>query len=241
MNKEQKVEKPREKKSVELDNNTRKVLEDKDLETKDSFVRQGLSYRNRKGKMSSIMKKKESQLKFNKTEEASIPLREKIKKKKERALSTEISLLKEKLKQALNDNLYLRAEFENFKKRSAEESKQLVYYGEERFISALANEVLDDLDRAMTFAQGEKSFENLKKGLEMIQKKLSQLLSSFGVEILDPIGKAFDPAYQEALSHVKTSKVPEGYVAETFKKAYKLHDKIIRPAQVVLAKKKEDV
>ena len=51
------------------------------------------------------------------------------------------------------------------------------------------------------------------------------------------MGKAFDPSYQEALSHIKTSKVPEGYVAETVKKAYKLHGKVIRPAQVVLAKK----
>ena len=154
-------------------------------------------------------------------------------------MNKELSSLNEKLKQSLNDNLYLRAEFENFKRCSAEEKRQLTRYSGEQFIFSLANEVLDDLDRAIFSAQEEQSFENLKKGLEMIQKKLSQVLHSFGVEILDPTGTAFDPSYQEALSHVKTSKFPEGHVAETFKKAYKLHDKVIRPAQVILAKKEE--
>ncbi len=147
--------------------------------------------------------------------------------------------LEEKLKKSLENNLYLRAEFENFKRRAGEEKIHLIRYGGESLIQSLANEVLDDLDRAMLSAEKEKSFENLKKGLEMIQKKLSQVLSRFGVETLDPKGKAFDPAYQEALSYIKTSDFPEGHVAETFKKAYKLHGKVIRPAQVVLAKKQE--
>ena len=145
----------------------------------------------------------------------------------------------EKLKQALADNLYLRAEFENFKRRSAEERRQLIRYSGERLICSLANEVLDDLDRAMLSAEKEKSFKNLKKGLDMITTKLSQVLNSFGVKVVDPTGQAFDPSYQEALSHIKTSQFPEDHVAETFKKAYKLHDKVIRPAQVVLAKKEE--
>ena len=171
-------------------------------------------------------------------------LKEKIKHKSHKntlvLLNKELSSLNEKLKQALNDNLYLRAEFENFKKRSLEEKRQLIRYSGERFIFSLANEVLDDLDRAMCSVQKEQSFKNLKKGLEIIQKKLSQVLHSFGVEILDPTGMAFDPSYQEALSYVKTSKFPDGHVAETFKKAYKLHDKVIRPAQVILAKKEEN-
>ena len=155
-------------------------------------------------------------------------------------LTDKASSSEEKLKQALNDNLYLRAEFENFKRRSSEEKLKLLRYSDERFISSLADEVLDDLDRAMLSAQEEQSFQNLKEGLEMIQKKLSQLLQNFGVEVLDPTGKIFDPSYQEALSYVESSKFPEGHVAKTFKKAYKLHDKVIRPAQVILAKKKED-
>lgn len=144
-----------------------------------------------------------------------------------------------KLKQALEDNLYLRAEFENFKRRSLEEKSQLIRYSGKEFISALADEVLDDLDRAVLSSIEKKSYEDLQKGLKMIHKKLSQVFTRFGVEVLDPLGQVFDPSYQSALSSIKTSKIPENHVAETFKKAYKLHGKVIRPAQVVLAKKEK--
>lgn len=218
-------------------------IKDKKADVKDSILRQEDSAAENNSSQEKELKQEEKnsklQLNFNKNASPAQTLKEKMKKKMESlpARNKELSSLNEKLKQALNDNLYLRAEFENFKKRSAEETSQLIRYGGERFISSLANEVLDDLDRAMQSAQKEESFNNLKKGLEMIQQKLSKLLENFGVEILDPSGKAFDPSYQEALSYTKTSKVPDGHVAETFKKAYKLHDKVIRPAQVVLAKK----
>ena len=145
--------------------------------------------------------------------------------------------LNEQLQEALKANLYLRADFENFKKRSYEEQAQLLRYGGERFIVSLADEVLDDLERALLSAQKKEDFKNLKAGLLIIQKKLSQLLEKFGILVVDPKGKVFDPSFQEALSYVNTSKTPEGHVVETFKKAYKLHDKLIRPAQVVVAKK----
>ena len=236
MSNDQGTEKNKGQKSIEL-SKSKKLLKNKALKLESSLLEQSPPQSEVQNTFSSTLKKTQNPTQLNKRGDSS--LKERIQKKKENLnlLDKELFLVKEKLKQALNDNLYLRAEFENFKKRSAEESNKLIRYGGERFISSLANEVLDDLDRAMYFAQEEKSFENLKKGLDMIQKKLSQLLSHFGVEILDPEGKVFDPSYQEALSYVKTSKAPEGYVAETVKKAYKLHGKVIRPAQVVLAKK----
>ena len=158
--------------------------------------------------------------------------------KKKNARSQQIEDLTERLRQAESDNLYLRAEFENFKKRVLEEKYTALRYEGEKFISSLATEVLDDLDRALSVSRENKSLEDLQKGLEMIHKKINKLLSRFGVEILDPTGKAFDPSYQEALSFIKNSKVPEDYVVETYKKAYKMHDKVIRLAQVVVAKEK---
>jgi len=232
MNKEEKIEKKVSNKFCEKRKQVfeNKSLKDQSLVSKDS----------QKHQESDKDKTPET---FSKEKITSQMLREKNKQRANKGdlvlLKKELSSLNEKLKQTLNDNLYLRAEFENFKRRSVEERKQLIRYSGERFILSLADEVLDDLDRAMCFAQEEQSFENLKKGLGMIQKKLSQVLHNFGVEILDPTGMAFDPSYQEALSHVKTSKFPEGHVAETFKKAYKLHDKVIRPAQVILAKKEK--
>ena len=149
----------------------------------------------------------------------------------------QISALTEKLKQAESDNLYLRAEFENFKKKNLEEKFRSLRYEGEKFISSLATEVLDDLDRALSVSRESKSLEDLQKGLEMIHKKTEKLLQRFGVTVLDPKGKLFDPSYQEALNFVKSSKMPEDYVVETYKKAYKMHDKVIRPAQVVVSKK----
>ena len=154
-------------------------------------------------------------------------------------MEKEILKLKEALQQSLKDNLYLRADFDNFKKRSLEEQNKLIRFGAEQFIISLANEVLDDLDRAFASTQDNLDIKDIKAGLSLIQKKLSQVLSHFGVHVIDPKGKAFDPAYQEALSYIKAANIPEGHVAETFKKAYKLHDKVIRPAQVVLAKKEK--
>ncbi len=230
MNKKQKID-PAEPKSQKETNGINHLKEDELTLEKEKLFQ--------KNKSKPSEANSELQLNFNKNTNPLSSSKGKRKKKKESQdlKDQELSALNEKLKQALNDNLYLRAEFENFKRRSTEEINQLTRYGGERFISSLANEVLDDLDRAMQSVQKEESFNNLKKGLEMIQKKLSQLLKNSGVEIFDPTGKAFDPSYQEALSYIKTSKVPDGHVAETFKKAYKLHGKVIRPAQVVLAKK----
>ena len=152
----------------------------------------------------------------------------------------ELTALNEKLQKALNDHLYLIAEFDNFKKRAEEEKRALKRYDGERFIASLANEVLDDMERALLSAQNkDSSLEDLKKGLLMIQKKLEQVLKNFGVEALDPTGQSFDPSWQEALSYIKTKKTPAGCVAETLKKAYKLHDKVIRPAQVILSQKED--
>ena len=163
-------------------------------------------------------------------------LKKEEKSEKEEKLQ-EILNLREQLKKAESDNLYLRAEFENFKRRVLEERSSQIRYEGSKFISSLATEVLDDLERALQASQENQSLEDLQKGLKMIHKKTSKLLAGFGVEVLDPTGKLFDPSYQEALSFVTSSKIPEDYVVETYKKAYKMHDKVIRPAQVVVAKK----
>ena len=152
----------------------------------------------------------------------------------------EKELLMNQIKKAELDFMYLRAEFDNYKRRAFEEKCLLLRYSGEKFISELAEEVLDDLDRAFFVSQEQKSVEDLQIGLKMIYKKLKKLFEKFGVKVLDPKGESFDPAYQEALNYVESSDLPEDQVVETYKKAYKLHDKIIRPAQVSVSRKKKD-
>ena len=154
--------------------------------------------------------------------------------------ATEKELLINRVKKAESDFIYLRAEFDNYKRRALEERYRLLRYSGEKFISELAEEVLDDLDRAFFVSHEQKSVEDLQKGLKMIHKKLEKLFQKFGIEVLDPKGESFDPSYQEALNYVESSDLPEDQIVETYKKAYKLHDKIIRPAQVSVSRKKKD-
>ena len=144
----------------------------------------------------------------------------------------------EQLKQKEKEYLYLQAEFENYKKQTFKEKKELLQYGAQPFVQSLVEDVLDDLERSLL--SDSKTIEEIKKGLEIIYKKLQDTLSRFGITAIDPQGQAFDPSYQEALSQEVTKEVPPGHVLTTFKKAYKLHDKVIRPAQVVVAKDDSD-
>ena len=147
----------------------------------------------------------------------------------------------QQLKQSQENYLYLKAEFENFKKQSFKERQELVRYAGEAFVKSLIENALDDLERALESNADDQTLEEFQKGLQLILKKLHDTFKRFGIEIIDPVGKPFDPSYQEALSKEKTSKVADGHVSRTFKKAYKFHDKVIRPAQVIVAEEiKED-
>lgn len=146
----------------------------------------------------------------------------------------------EKIQALEKSFLYLKADFENYKKRAAKEKTELLHYGGERFILALANEVLDDLDRAYENFNNTQSLESFKSGIDLIYKNLQKILSRFHVESSDPKGQAFDPRCHEALSRQPTEKIPKDHVLTTFRKAYTLHKKLIRPAQVVVATSKED-
>lgn len=160
---------------------------------------------------------------------------------KTESVSEESEKLYEEKIQALEKSfMYLKADFENYKKRTMKEKMELIRYGGEEFILALANEVLDDLDRAYEDFQNTKSLESFKSGIDLIHKNLHTILNRFHIEANDPEGQPFDPRYHEALSRQPTSKMPKDHVLVTFKKAYTLYQKLIRPAQVIVATTEED-
>lgn len=149
-------------------------------------------------------------------------------------IQDETTELEAQIKAKTKEFLYLQAEFENFKKQSFKERQQLMKYGASYLIQALADEVLDDLDRCL-LSSSEDSQE-IKKGLSMVHKKLQEVFIRFGIKTINPEGQVFDPNYQEALGQESSVDVPEGHVIKTFKPAYKLYDKVIRPAQVLVSK-----
>jgi molecular chaperone GrpE len=73
-------------------------------------------------------------------------------------------------------------------------------------------------------------------GIEMVHGQLKSTLKDAGLEEIDAAGKVFDPAWHEAVSQKETNEVPEGQVVEQARKGYKLNERLLRPANVVVAK-----
>ncbi len=130
------------------------------------------------------------------------------------------------------------AEFENFKKRAARERQEAIKFANESLLGRLIP-VLDNFEMALaaTSQAKENSTESLKAGVDMIAGQLRNLLIEAGLEEIDATGKPFDPNLHEAVSQQETVEAPEGQVVQQIRKGYKLKERLIRPATVVVAKK----
>ncbi|MEQ1721796.1 MAG: nucleotide exchange factor GrpE [Pseudobdellovibrio sp.] len=150
------------------------------------------------------------------------------------AASTELELAIEDAAKWKNDFLYLKAEFENFKRNTLKERSDLLKFGAERVARDIL-EVVDNFERALQVKLAPETLNTFKVGIEMTAKELKEVLSKHGVQEIASEGLAFNPAHHEAISSEPTTSVPVGHVARVFKKPYKLHDKVIRMGQVVVA------
>jgi len=129
------------------------------------------------------------------------------------------------------------ADFENFRKRAAREKQEAIKYANETLLQKLVP-VLDSFDMALAAAQtaGPKASESLQAGVGMIFQQLKSVLAEAGLEEVDAVGKPFDPNLHEALAQRETPGAPEGQVVEQHRKGYKLRERLLRPASVVVAK-----
>ncbi|MES2856511.1 MAG: nucleotide exchange factor GrpE, partial [Bdellovibrionota bacterium] len=132
--------------------------------------------------------------------------------------------------------LYQRAEFENYKKQAIKERADLRKYGPERLAVDLLN-VLDIFDTALATELTPENMQTFRRGIELTANELRSVLSRNGVEEIPAAGVPFDPSVHEALSSEEMADVAPGTITRVFKKPYKLHDRVIRPGQVVVAKK----
>lgn len=129
------------------------------------------------------------------------------------------------------------ADFDNFRKRATREKQEAIKYANEGLLSKLVT-VLDSFDKALAAtqnAQGE-GVQSLQAGVSMIQQQFKGVLMEAGLEEIDATGKAFDPNLHEAVSQQESAEVPEGTVVMQLRKGYKLRDRLIRPATVIVAK-----
>ncbi|MCX6905501.1 MAG: nucleotide exchange factor GrpE [Verrucomicrobia bacterium] len=129
------------------------------------------------------------------------------------------------------------ADLENFKKRSARERNDTMRFANESLLQKLVT-VLDNFDMANAAASSgpNTTVQALQAGIAMIQQQLKAVLADAGLEEIDATGKPFDPNLHEAVSHEEAAGTAEGLVLRQLRKGYKLRERLLRPATVVVAK-----
>ena len=131
--------------------------------------------------------------------------------------------------------LRLSAEFDNYRKRTLKEKTELIKNGGEKAISAILP-ILDDLERALQNMEKAEDVAAIHKGIELIHQKFLKALAQEGLSEIKPVGEAFDTDYHEAIALVPAQEeAQKGKVLDCVQTGYKLHDKVIRHAKVVVA------
>lgn len=131
-----------------------------------------------------------------------------------------------------------RAELDNFRKRAAKEKEQTRDYAKEAVIMQLMP-VLDSFDMGMTQVESSTDIASIQQGMRLIHGQLQSLLSELGIETIDATGQPFDHNLHEAMSTQETDEHEDGTVLSQTRKGYKLKERLLRPASVVVAKKPE--
>ena len=127
-----------------------------------------------------------------------------------------------------------RAEFANFKKRTAKEQRSAFQRGQLDALISLLN-IIDDFDRAFESVPEAISEDPWIGGVSMIQRKFASLLEHYEVEAIDPTGGPFDPNLHQAIGAEDSDEVESGHVIETLQKGYRAGDQVLRLALVKVA------
>ncbi len=132
------------------------------------------------------------------------------------------------------------ADFDNHRRRTEEERSRIIKQAAEKIILEMLP-VLDDMTRALDTYDENHAVDKLIDGLKLVGKKFSDVMAFNGVAPIDALNKPFDPYYHEALTMVVEGEHEhEEQVVQEYRKGYMLYDKVIRPSQVVVSKKKEN-
>ena len=142
--------------------------------------------------------------------------------------------LKAALADANDRNLRLMAEFDNYRRRTAKEQLELIETANGKLLEKLS-EVQDNFERAFASENKAQDLEAFEKGMQMIYNQFAKILTDAGLEQIDPTGAEFDPNMHEALMQQPSETVPEGHVVTVFQKGYKLKNKILKTAKVIVS------
>ncbi|MBU1340858.1 MAG: nucleotide exchange factor GrpE [Proteobacteria bacterium] len=134
--------------------------------------------------------------------------------------------------------LRLSAEFENYKKRKQREIDDFKKFANEMIFRQLLT-IVDNFERAIFSAEENPDEASLLEGVKMIHKETLKLLETFNVKPVDAEKMTFDPNFHQAVTQEETDEFPENTVSKVLQKGYLLHDRLIRPAMVVVSKRVE--
>ena len=125
------------------------------------------------------------------------------------------------------------ADFENYKKRAAREKEDAVKYANSSLLQRLVS-ILDNFELGLAAAKAEGAQSPIYSGMVLVQKQLNDLLEENGLQAIEAEGKKFDPNLHEAIAH-ESSDAPEETVVRQARRGYRLKDRLLRPARVVVS------
>jgi molecular chaperone GrpE len=131
--------------------------------------------------------------------------------------------------------LRMQAEMDNLRKRLIRDQERARKFALENIMKDLL-QVRDSLERALAVAPESATVESLREGEDLTLKLLSKVLGDHGLEILDPRGEAFNPEWHQAVAMLPSAEVVPNTVLEVMQKGFRLHERLIRPAMVVVSK-----
>lgn len=149
-------------------------------------------------------------------------------------METKVAELESALAETKDKYLRLAADFDNFKKRSRQEHVETIQHASADLIARLLP-ALDDLHNALEH-RPEGADDTWTRGLELAVRKLEDTLGSHGLEPIEAAGRRFDPKLHEAIGHEETSEFPEDTVVAQLRPGYRVHDRVVRPALVRVAR-----
>ncbi len=156
-----------------------------------------------------------------------------------KVMEARLESVEQELKDSHDRFLRVSAEFENYKKRASREMNDFRKFANESLVKAMLP-VVDNLDRAIeSSSDDDHSIRSVVEGVNMTLKEILKIFEQFGVKPFESLGKIFDPALHQAVMQKETDNHPEKTILNELEKGYMIHDRLLRPAMVVVSKTTE--
>ncbi|UDQ99150.1 nucleotide exchange factor GrpE [Lentisphaerota bacterium WC36G] len=142
--------------------------------------------------------------------------------------------LEAKISELNDNNLRMRAEFDNYRKRTVKDIAAARFNSQLSVVTPFLS-VFEHFKMAMKVADSAENFDSLVQGMKMISSEFSKALDDLDVKCFDAVGQKFDPMKHEAVGHENSDDIEEGIVVKQWSAGYTLGEKLLRPAMVIVS------